>query len=268
MNLFLRICLKWLVGCFLICCTAGLWYAQENQTDAAKKTQYASSTSFSLVLARGNNKNYSFSVDSEHRLQINRNRFNFRGRFLNSKSDREKTSEIYYSHLKYDRQLGDSPYLLSFVRYERNKLAGYNYRIALSVGGGSTWIKQKTVELSSELAVGWNNENNTRKINLADLTNSSSFWENTLSTSFVSGIMDHKIALRLSENSRLEHQETLFINLEDVSDYRINSYSAISVALNSWLALKTSFQLVYEHQPVEGFKSIDFFLLSSLVIKI
>lgn len=231
-----------------------------------KKIDYNSATSFSLVMVKGNNDNLSFSIDTDHHLAFMRNRLNLKGRFIKASSNGVKVSEIHYAHLKYDRQIKTRAYLLGFVRYERNKLAGYNYRIALSGGAGATWIKRPAIEMSSELAFGWNNENNTNRVALTNV--SGNIWQKAINSAFLSSIFTHKLMYTMSKNAKLVHQETLFLNVENMVDYRLSSFSSISASINRWLALQSSFQIVYEHQPVEGFKNTDYFLLSSVVLKI
>ena len=159
-------------------------------------------------------------------------------------------------------------YLLGFIRYERNKLAGYNFRWAFSVGGGATWINQEKAILMSELAFGWNNENNTQRIAEQSIASSPQFWEKTISNSFLSSIFTNKATLNVSQSSQLILQETLFFNLEDFNDYRSNSYVSLSVSINKHFALSTSIQIIFQGMPVEGFDSTDIYLLSSIVITI
>jgi len=238
------------------------------EEEEKKPVQYNSETSLSLVLVRGNNQNFSFSFDTEQELKIKKyNRVEYKGRFINATSNGEKKTEIYYSHLKYDRKIKPRAYLLGFLRYERNKLAGYNYRMALSLGGGGTWIKTDIIDLSTELAFGWNNENNTTRVQV-DLNNSSSIWKETIRSSFISSLFSGKFSYKISENSKIVNQETVFLNTQELEDFRVNSISSIYSSINSQLALKTSIQIIYQNLPVEGYKNTDMFFLSSLVIKI
>jgi len=245
----------------------GLFAEQENDKKE-KKLSYSSETSFSMVLVKGNNKNISYSFDTKQNIALKNNKLEFKGRFINAKSNGKKTSEIYYSHIKYDRQIKSVAYLLGFARYERNKLAGYNYRLALSGGGGATWLKNKKAVLSSEVAFGWNNEENRNQVTMSNINSSSSVWEKTIKTSFVSSIITNKLDMTLSKTTRCSFQETIFINLEESNDYRINSFASIYAAITPSLALKTSIEVIYSHQPVPGFKNTDSFLLTSLVIKL
>ena len=61
---------------------------------------------------------------------------------------------------------------------------------------------------------------------------------------------------------------TAFFNLENTRAYRMNNYVSLSAAISPQLALKTSIELIYDNDPVPGFKHTDAYLLSSLVIKI
>ncbi len=226
-------------------------------TDSLK---YFSSSSFSLVLTGGNNRTFTFALDTEQNFHVAKNRFQFKGQIIQTRSNGEKTSDIYYSNLKYGRDLGSSFYLLGFVRYERNKLAGYRSRIAFSAGAGTKIIEREKVELSSEISWGWNHEINIEK-SLEDSQ------EHTNLSSFFSLVSTNKIIVNLTETAQFIHQETFFWNAGLLKDYRINSFSSISASISSKFALKTSLQIVYQHLPIPGFKNTDFYLLSSVVIK-
>ncbi len=71
-----------------------------------------------------------------------------------------------------------------------------------------------------------------------------------------------------SETSKIVHQETIFLNTEELEDFRVNSVSSVYASLNSRLALKTSIQVIYQNLPIEGHKNTDMYFLSSLVINI
>jgi len=262
-----KVIVVFITGLFLL---NNLILAEETkkEEDKEKTLDYSSETSLSLVLVRGNNQNFSFSFDTEQQLEIKKlNKIEYKGKFIKANSNGEKKTEVYYSHLKYDRKILPRSYILGFVRYERNKLAGYNYRLALSLGGGGTLIKTDNLNLKTELAFGWNNENNTARVEV-NLSNSSSIWKETINASFISSLLTGKLSYKISETSKIVHQETVFLNTEELEDFRINSVSSLYSSLNSRFALKTSVQIVYQNLPVEGYKNTDMFFLSSLVINI
>jgi len=241
---------------------------EEEKKEEEKPFQYNSETSLSLVLVRGNNQNFSLSFDTEQKFKIKKyNKLEYKGKFIKATSNGEKKAEIYYSHLKYDRKILPRSYILGFVRYERNKLAGYNYRMAFSLGGGGTWVKNDKMDLSTELALGWNNENNTKRGEV-NLNNSSSIWKETIRTSFISSVFTGKISYNITKSSKVVHEDVVFLNTEEPKDFRVNSTSSIYASINSRFALKTSVQIIYQNLPVEGYKNTDMYFLSSLVINI
>lgn len=233
-----------------------------------RKIKYFSSTSFSCVLTGGNNKYFSISFDTEQNLDLKRHRLNLKASLIHSRTDNERKSEIYYSHLKYERELNSKAYLLLLLRADRNKLAGYNSRFAFSGGGGYMWLKRKKLELSSEGVIGWSSENNIERLLLGNMDGQSFIGEKSASSSFFSSLISGKLIYNLSSTAQLVHQGSFFLSLADWKDVRLNSYTSLSVSISRYFALKTSFQIIYEHSPVPGYKNTDFFLLSSIVIKI
>jgi putative salt-induced outer membrane protein len=225
------------------------------EEEADKKKAYSSSTGLSLLMTSGNTQELSFGFDTEQNLDLNKHQIQFKGSMIYTQSDGSKESEQYYSHLEYRRDLSSKAYLVGSGRLERNVLSGYKYRLALSGGAGYRWTTSKKMELSSELAVGWSNENNIEKDKEGDVT-----------LSFVSCLISSKLKILLSANSEMIYHEMFFLNLDDTEDYRLSSLASLSVSISRYLALKISYQLKYNHRPVLGFKSTDHFLLSSLVL--
>lgn len=256
----------------LLRCCLGLFFigpvlgADDGASQKTRNLVYSSETSLSLVQVKGNNNSLSYSVDTTHELQIYKNLIEWRGRMIHSRSDGEKTAEVYHTHLKYDRRIGRA-HLLGFTRYERNVLAGYDYRVAMSLGGGVTWMQRERTVLLSELAFGWNNEKSKRLPNLSQVT-PGNLWKNTISTSFPSSILINRLSFRFSKSSEVILRSTVFANLDSWDAFRLNNYASVSAAISPKLALKTSIELIYENVPVPGFKHTDTYLLSSLVIRI
>ena len=123
----------------------------EDGEPASRKVKYNSETSFSLVLVKGNTDSLSYSLDTRQNIEILKNRILLSGRFILSRSDGTKTAEVYSAHLKYDRKLGNRAYLLGYTSYDQNRLAGFNYRLALSLGGGMTWMSGERTKTGSSI---------------------------------------------------------------------------------------------------------------------
>jgi putative salt-induced outer membrane protein YdiY len=240
--------------------------ASEGGPSQAKAATYHSSTSFSFLLARGNNNTLSFGFDTEQNLVLRSDSFNLKGSVIYAQANGLKKNEIYYAHLKVNHQLSEGAYLLSLARFERDVLAGYPSRLSFSAGGGWTWVKTDKVNFYSDLAVGWSSENAAAKVSLTDPART--ILEKTTNSSFVSTIMTNRLTFNLTSNSQIVQQEVIFVNLEDASRYRLSSLSSLSASFSRYFGLKMSVQVNYERKPVTGYKNADVFLLSSLVIAI
>lgn len=228
---------------------------QAKEENDKEKKAYSSSTSFSLLMTSGNTQELTLGLDTEHNLKLDKNQIQFKGSIIYSKSDEEKGSEIYYSHLEYKRSIFSRAYLLGFGRLERNVPSGYKYRFSISGGAGYVWTKSEKLELSSEIALGLSKENNLKKDKEAELR-----------SSFASSLISSRIKIKISSNSELSLHEIFFINLDNTNDYRLSFLGSLSVSISRYIALKISHQLKYNHQPVPGFKSTDQYLLTSLVL--
>lgn len=247
----------------------GLFLPVKAEKEGEKKEKkYYSSTSLSCVLTRGNNKDFSFSFDTEQNFDLKKHRLNLKASLIYSHKNNERKSEIYYSHLKYEREVNSKAYLLLLLRADRNKLAGYNFRFAFSGGGGYIWFKRKKLEISSEGVIGWSSENNLERLLSGNMESEPINGQKSITSSFLSSMISSKLIYDISSTAQLVHQESLFLNMGDWKDYRLNSYTSLSASISRFFALKTSIQLIYEHSPVPGFKNTDFYLLSSIVIKI
>lgn len=243
--------------------------AQEKKKESnEKEIKYSSSTSLSLLLTSGNKKDFNFSFDTEQNLLFYKNRINLKGNIIFTQSNGSKKSEIYYSHLKYDRKIDSRIYLLGLLRFERNKFAGYNFRFAASAGIGYTLLKRKKVEIAAEGAIGWSSENDVEGIAGQLISDENFTGETSVSNSFISSIYSAKLVYDITPSTQLTQQEVLFFNMGGLNKYRLNSYSSISASISRYLALKTSLQINYDSHPVAGYKNTDLFLLSSLVVKI
>jgi hypothetical protein len=134
-------------------------------------------------------------------------------------------------------------------------LSGYSYRLTLTVGAGCFWTKSEKFVFSSEAVIEWSLENNIEKDT-----------DSSFSLSFPSLFTSNTMQLVLSSNSELVHQDIILFNLENSEDYRESSFISISISISKFFSFKISYQLKYSHNPVSGFKNIDQYLLSSLVL--
>jgi len=221
-----------------------------------KKTQkpYTSSTSFSLLITSGNSQEITLGFDTEQSLVAKKNQFQLKGSVIYGRSDGIKNSEFYYGHLKYKRELTSKVFLLGLGRFEKNVLAGYNHRYSLSAGAGYNWVKKTNVTATSEASFGWSHESN--------------IGQDSAILSFMSLHVASTVKVTLTPTSHLSCQELFSLNLKDPKDFRVTSFISITADISKSLALKFSYQLFYNHKSIPGFKNIDNYFLSSLVLNL
>lgn len=226
--------------------------AEEPEKKAEKP--YTSSTSFSLLITSGNTQELTFGFDTEQSLVSKKNQFQLKGSVIYGRSDGIKNAEFYYSHLKYKRELTSKIFLLGLSRFEKNVLAGYNHRFSLSAGAGYSWVKKTNVTASTEALLGWSHDNN--------------IGQDSAILSFMSLLVASSVKVVLTPTAHISCQELFSLNLEDPKDFRISSFISVTAAINKSLALKFSYQLFYNHKSIPGFKNIDHYFFSSLVLNL
>lgn len=226
--------------------------AEESKSQSQKP--YSSSTSFSLLITSGNTRELTFGFDTEQSLVAKKNQLQLKGSVIYSKSDGIKNAEFYYSHLKYKRELNSKVFLLALSRFEKNVLAGYSYRYSFSAGAGYIWAKKTKIMATSEASLGWSHESN--------------IGQDSAISSFMSLLVASSIKVVLTPTAHISCQEIFSLNLKDPKDFRVTSFISVTADLNKSLALKFSYQLFYNHKSIPGFKNIDHYLLSSLVLNL
>jgi putative salt-induced outer membrane protein YdiY len=257
-----------LIFIYFYCAAGILNFAEEEHKENKTQLFYSSSTSFSFLLTSGNTEELSLGFDTEQNVKFRKSDIEFKGSVIFTRSDGDEQSEIYYSHIKYNYNLDSKVYLLGLGRFERNVSSGYRYRLAFSAGGGYNWISRKKLNFASEMAFGWSNEDNIEKLTKNDIkVPINHTTELTLSSSFASYLFSNKIEFTISSSAKVMQQFLYFLNLDNRQDFRLSTYNSLSVSINNYVALKMSYQLNYSHHPIPGFKNIDFYLLSSLVLK-
>ena len=245
---------------FLLLAATG-WTQTEGENSTNKI--YSSSTGLSALLTAGNSKDLTISLDTDQNLSFNKDKLNFKGQVIYTRSNEENKSEIYSASLKYDRRLNNRSYLLGITQFSRNVLSGYNSRLAFMAGAGYSWIKKEHLFLATEMAFGGSTENNTEQT----ANGTPAPFKKTSLVSFFSSLLTAKMKWAISSAAEFTFQEDLLLNFANLSGYRLDTRSSLSVAINKLFALKTSIQVLYENIPVQGHVKTNIYALSSIIVK-
>lgn len=140
----------------------------------------------------------------------------------------------YYARARYDRELGRA-FAFGGAGWERNTLAGVNHRYSTVAGFGRTWI---------------NNDSGRFKTDLGGTFTIQEDVESAGDSEGFGGLrMTVDVARTLTESADLETTFVLDENLDNTDDLRFDWLTSLSVALTEGLALKTSYQLVFDNEP-------------------
>lgn len=149
-------------------------------------------------------------------------------------TERRTTAENYAVKTRYDRELSDASFVYGAADWLRNTFAGIESRLVLGSGGGRTWWEDDTSRLRTGVGVTFTFENDVVKSGSGD---------------FPGLRASYDYERELTETSAMESLLVADLNLDDTGDLRLDWTNALSVAINSTLALEPGLQLLWRNQP-------------------
>jgi len=150
-------------------------------------------------------------------------------------SVRALTAESYYARGQYDRELNARTFWYAGTGWERNTFAGVQNRYSCGGGVGNTWIDGDSSTLKTGYGVTY-----TLQDDVAETDGSDTFGGLRLSYDY-----RRQVTANTEFTSVLVADE----NLRETEDFRTDLINAIAVSMNSNLALKVSWQLLYDNLP-------------------
>ena len=154
---------------------------------------------------------------------------------INKTTTAQLTAESYFVRGRYDRAF-DGNHVFTGAGWERNTFAGVRNRYAVVAGLGRTWADGDTGRFKTDIGATYTIQKDVDPAPGAD--------------DAFGGIRASVDALRhLSESARYTFVLVTDANVRDTDDFRADWINSLSVTLSDRLAFKTSFQLLYDHQP-------------------
>ena len=144
------------------------------------------------------------------------------------------TAESYYARGQYDRELSARTFWYAGTGWERNTFAGVQNRYSWGGGVGNTWVDDDTSTFKTGYGLTYTVQDDVAT------TDNETFGGLRLSYDY-----------RRQLTANTEFTSVLFAdeNLKDTEDLRTDLINAIAVSMNSQLALKVSWQLLYDNLP-------------------
>lgn len=140
----------------------------------------------------------------------------------------------YFAKGRYDRTL-DAVFLFVGAGWERNTFAGFNHRYSGVAGLGRMWVDVESGHLKTDLGATY-----TIQKDVATPDDSNSFGGLRLSID---------AARSLTSTTELTSKLVADQNLKETEDVRADWTNALAVSISEGLALKVSYQLLYDHLP-------------------
>lgn len=150
--------------------------------------------------------------------------------------DTEKTAENFNAKARYDRSLGEHPFVYLAGDWLRNTFAGIESRTLLAVGAGNRWIDSDVSRFSTDLAVTYTFQEDVvedpdAESSFAGLRAGWDYWRS------------------VSSSAEFQSQLTADLNLQETDDLRFDFTNSLTVDVNEVIALKPSIQLVWRNLP-------------------
>ncbi len=146
------------------------------------------------------------------------------------------TAENYFLRSRLDRTVSDALFLFGSVGWERNTFAGVQNRYTLVAGGGRTWFDEETRRFKTDLGLTY--------------TFQDDVVENPDVASSFGGLRaSYDYFRRLTETTDYGSVLVADLNLQDTEDVRLNWTNSLTVAISARLALKTSYQILFDNRP-------------------
>jgi hypothetical protein len=155
---------------------------------------------------------------------------------LGTLDETKQTAEAYFFRGRYDRVLGNGWGWFAGAGWERNEFAGLSNRYTGMGGVSKVWFERPDAHFKTDAALAWIQEGLVAE---------------------PPGIDDRYLALalgwdylrKLGAATTFTSRLQLLPNLQETDDFRVDTTNAVAVAMSERLALKVSWQLLWDNQP-------------------
>lgn len=148
----------------------------------------------------------------------------------------EKTAEAFYVRGRYDRTVSSSFFVFGGADWMRNTFAGIESRTLLAAGAGNTWVETEDTRFKTDVGFTY--------------TFQEDVFENPLLKMNFPGVrVGYDLRSAVSESADFESSLVGDFNLDHTDDIRMDLVNALSVSINSMLALKPSLKLLWHNSP-------------------
>jgi len=146
------------------------------------------------------------------------------------------TAESYYARGQYDRELSPRTFWYAGTGWERNTFAGIENRYSWGGGVGTAWVDDDRSTFKTGYGLTY-----TVQDDVAETTDGND--------TFGGLRLSYDYRRQLTANTEFTSLFVADENLQETEDFRTDLNNAVAVSMNSRLALKVSWQLLYDNLP-------------------
>ena len=151
-------------------------------------------------------------------------------------STKTVTAEKFDGRGRYERNLNSRTFWYGNMGWERNTFAGVQNRYFGGGGVGNTWANRARLLFKTSYGLSYILQNDV--VTVVDATNT-----------FAGVQASYDYQQEMTENSTFTSVLVADENLDELGDLRVDLVNAIAVGMTSRLALKLSWQVLYDRQP-------------------
>lgn len=207
------------------------------------------SLGFSFVATTGNSSTQTLGLDFQIKRKPDPWGLDLGANFTRAREDGVTTAERYGAHGRAERAFSPRWSAFAGLSGERDTFSGYDLRAIVETGGTYTALTGPVHQLAFDAGVTWTRE---------ELVDDGS-------DDYAGGLLAVRYAWQLSATSSFGQKVTWYPNFKNSADWRVTSETAVKAAINSKLALKMSYEVRYDHEPVPGYTSTDTTTKASVV---
>lgn len=154
---------------------------------------------------------------------------------VNESTNTELSAASYRAKGRYDRDFS-AGFLFVGAGWERNTFSGFNSRSSAVLGFGRTWVDGDSGHFKTDLGATYTIQKDIEPDPGAD-------------DGFAGVRFSYDAARRLTSTTDFTSKLVADENVEEGGDYRADWTNSIAVSISEGLALKTSYQILYDHKP-------------------
>ena len=214
--------------------------AQEEE--AEEEPLWKGSLGLAYLGTSGNSDTSSFGLEFDAERRPAPWGFTLTGRFNRSEDQGVLTAERYLLSGRAVRALSERWEVFGGLAAEKDVFAGYDLQLMVTAGATYKALIGPKHFLSFDGGLTYTDENRI---------------DPNPDESFLGAMLGLDYEFKITDSASLSQALLFLPNFDDTDDWRLRSETALTAAINSWLALKLGYEVRYRNQPIGDADSTD-----------